>query len=438
MDSTVVDLTDSPPLTTEQANAFSHPQQSNRTSLSTGAVVVSSDDDERHSPGSIPGVTPLPVGYVLPPIHRQSSHEYGHPERITTLRDVLSTRNSRQRGRSMLARQRAGLQLQPGAGPGTFVPHALPHTGDEPVEAGVYYPIRARAMLPNQRQRQRQQEREEERVTSSTAAASPAIAGREMADGAIDVEEVEGGITDTDGSFVEDMDVDLDDIIEDVDEGTYMDGSDDDVDDDGGSPMRPDGAAVQSIMDYLAMRREGQRMMTGAGPAMPMAHDAHAGPAYHTRGRRPTFIFPFPGMVPPHMRAAAHNITSFDFFPGEDISNLLSFLEATTPAPPVRPMTPMRPLRLTKRQEELASLPDFSRKVPNANYRDASEALTPDSLEIVCTQCSGTLFDKLAVWAPTCGHVLCSSCVDAFTSASKTCTACKKRVLKKSLVHLFL
>ncbi|KAJ2080991.1 hypothetical protein H4R24_002660 [Coemansia sp. RSA 988] len=424
MDSAVVDLTDSPPLTTDQANAFTHPQQGGRTAHSTGAVVVSSDDDDRHSPGSIPGVTPLPVGYVLPPIHRQPSHEFGHPERITTLRDVLST---------LLARQRAGLQLQPGAGGGTFVPHALPHTGDEPVEAGVYYPIRARAMLPNQRQRQR--EREEARAASSTAAASPALAGRETADGSIDVEEVEENGTDTDDSFVDDMDVDLDDIIDDVDVESYVSGSDDGVDD-GGSPMRPEGAAVQSIMDYLAMRREGQRMMAGGGPAM--AHDVHSGPVHHTRGRRPTFIFPFPGMVPPHMRSGANGITPFDFIPGEDISNLLTFLEATTPAPPARPMTPMRPLRLSKRQEELAALPDFSRKVPSANYRDASEALTAESLEIVCTLCSSTLFDKMPVWAPTCGHVLCSSCVDGFTAASKTCSACKKRVLKKSLVHLFL
>ncbi|KAJ2501831.1 hypothetical protein GGH96_001592 [Coemansia sp. RSA 1972] len=403
MSNSVIDLTDSPPLSTEQASAFAPHTRPD-------PVVISSDDER--SP-AFTGVTPLPAGYVLPPIHRIDSHDYGRPERITTLRDILSTRNSRQRGRSMLARQRAGLHFQPGPTPGTLVPHVLPHTGDEPVEAGVYYPIRARAMLPNQRQRQQQQR---------MGNALPASVGRTAADGAVDVEDVE---EEEEGSVISDTS-----IIDDAELGDYIEDDDEDYsedEDEGTAPMRPDGAASQTIIDYLMMRREGQRMMNGF---------AQTGAARHARGR-PAYVFPFhPGMVPQHVRG--NHITPFDFFPGEDISNILSFLEATTPAPPVRPMAPLQPLKLSKRQEELSLQPDFSRKVPAANFRDETELPTADSLEIVCTHCSSSLFDKEPVWAPTCGHTMCNSCVDGITGASRACTACKKRVVKKSLVRLYL
>ncbi|KAJ2357468.1 hypothetical protein H4S01_006486, partial [Coemansia sp. RSA 2610] len=356
MSNAVVDLTDSPPLSVEQASAFA--------ARPNAPVVISSDDEA--SP-QLSGVTPLPPGYVLPPIHRHDSHEYGRPERITTLRDILSTRNSRQRGRSMLARQRAGLHFQPGLTPGTLVPHVLPHTGDEPVEAGVYYPIRARAMLPNQRQRQQQQRQRD----ANPATPPVAAAGRETADGSIDVEDVEEteeGSVVSDTSFIDDAA--LDSIIDDDDEAIGSASDDYESDEDmGGSPMRPDETAGQTIMDYLMMRREGQRLMASGFAA---ARDAYTGPARHTRARRPTMGFPLhPGMVGQPMRVGTH-FTPFDFFPGEDISNLLSFLEATTPAPPVRPMAPIQPLKLSKRQEELAALPDFSRKVPPANFRDAA------------------------------------------------------------------
>ncbi|KAJ2147132.1 hypothetical protein IWW43_004932 [Coemansia sp. RSA 1935] len=411
MSNSVIDLTDSPPLSTEQASVFAPHTRPD-------TVVVSSDDER--SP-IFTGITPLPAGYVLPPIHRIDSHDYGRPERITTLRDILSTRNSRQRGRSMLARQRAGLHFQPGTTPGTLVPHVLPHTGDEPVEAGVYYPIRARAMLPNQRQRQQQQ-----RMVN----ALPSSVGRTTADGAVDVEDVEEedeGSVISDTSFIDDTG--LDEFIED---GVGVtDYSEEDDEDEGTAPMRPDGAAGQTIIDYLRMRHESQRMMSGFVP-----HGAQTGAARHARGR-PAYVVPFhPGMMPQHVRS--NHITPFDFFPGEDISNILSFLEATTPAPPVRPMAPLQPLKLSKRQEELALQPDFSRKVPAANFRDETELPTPDSLEIVCTHCSSSLFDKEPVWAPTCGHTICNSCVDAIAGASRACTACKKRVVKKSLVRLYL
>ncbi|KAJ2160281.1 hypothetical protein GGF46_002393 [Coemansia sp. RSA 552] len=425
MDAAVVDLTDSPPLTTDQARAFGTEGQ---------PIVVSSDDENVRAPPSLSGVTALPSGYILPPIQRQQSVDFGRPERITTLRDVLSTRNSRQRGRSMLARQRAGLHMQPGFGTGSFVPHVLPHTGDEPVEPGVYYPIRARSMLPSQRQRQRQRERELERQEGAGGAESPALAGREMADGSIDVGEVEensdadSGSSLVDGTELEDLVDGFDDDDDDNDDD-YTSGSDDGAM--GPAPIRPDGTTGQTIMDYLMMRREGQRMMA----------DAHTGPALNTRARRLTFAMPPPDMAPPRMRMSTGGrprFRPFDFFPGEDISNLLSFLEAATPAPPVRPMAPMPPLKMSKRQEELAGLPDYSRRVPRANYRDASEPVLPEALEIVCAQCTATLLDKEPAWAPTCGHVLCNTCVETFTSASRACAACKKRVLKKSLVHLFL
>ncbi|KAJ2845679.1 hypothetical protein IWW36_004685 [Coemansia brasiliensis] len=413
MSNAVIDLTDSPPLSTQQARVFSSH------SHTTAPVVISSD--EERSP-SISGVTPLPPGYVLPPINRRDPNEYGRPERITTLRDILSTRSSRQRSRSIvLARQRAGLHFQPGNVPGTLVPHVLPHTGDEPVEAGVYYPIRARAVLPGQRQRQQQRQR-----ASDSSAAPVTAAGRETADGAIDVEEVEEEGTEvSDTSYIdEDDDEDMEGVIDDIELDGAMDESDYDSE---SEAMRPDETASQTIMDYLMMRREGQRMMSGFMPA----HDAQG-----MRGR-PAFMYQFPQMMSQHMRTNSH-ITPFDFFPGEDISNLLSFLEATTPAPPTRPMPPLEPLKLSKRQEELAALPEFSRKVPRANFRDASTPPAADTLEIVCTTCSASLFDKEPIWAPTCGHIICNACVAAITGASRNCTACKKRIFKKSLVHLYM
>ncbi|KAI9468042.1 hypothetical protein IWW42_003727 [Coemansia sp. RSA 1085] len=420
MSNAVIDLTDSPPLSTQQASAFSNAH-------SNVPVVISSD--EERSP-AISGVTPLPPGYVLPPINRHDPNEYGRPERITTLRDILTTRNSRQRSRSMLARQRAGLHFQPGNVPGTLVPHVLPHTGDEPVEPGVYYPIRARAVLPGQRQRQHRQQQQQQQQRASDSAAAPASAvGRETADGAIDVEEVaeevaeeEEGTEVSDASYIDDED--MADVIDDAELDEAIDESDYGSE---SEAMRPDETASQTIMDYLMMRREGQRMMSGFMPA----HDAQG-----MRGR-PPYMYQFPHMMPQHMRTNSH-ITPFDFFPGEDISNLLSFLEATTPAPPTRPMPPLEPLKLSKRQEELAALPDFSRKVPRANFRDATTPPAADTLEIVCTTCSASLFDKEPIWAPTCGHIICNACVAGIAGASRNCTACKKRIFKKSLVHLYM
>ncbi|KAJ1729376.1 hypothetical protein LPJ61_003555 [Coemansia biformis] len=420
MDNAVVDLTDSPPLATGQAAAFNRPPGRSP----DDPVLVSSDDEAARAEPQFAGVTPLPAGYVLPPIHRPRSHDHGRPERITTLRDILSTRGSRSRARSILGRQRDGYHLHPGAAPGSFLPHMVSHTGEEPVEPGVYYPIRARAMLPGQRQRQREQGDAHQQQQQQQAVSR---VGRETADGAIDVEDVdEGSAADSDGSFIDDMGSDLDEIVE----GEFMTASDDD--DGAGLPMLPDGRAGQTVIDYLMLQQENRRMMAGELRA--------GGPAHGTRGRRrPTFAFPFhPDMVPAHMRPGHGHITSFDFFPGEDISALLTYLEATTPAPPARPMAPAPPLKLSKRQEELAAQACFSRAVPPANFRDSTDPAKPDELEIVCVQCTSTLFDKEPVWAPACGHIMCNACVDGFTGASKSCVACRKRIMKKALVHLYL
>ncbi|KAJ2485997.1 hypothetical protein IWW47_005522, partial [Coemansia sp. RSA 2052] len=115
------------------------------------------------------------------------------------------------------------------------------------------------------------------------------------------------------------------------------------------------------------------------------------------------------------------SINHLDFFPGEDLGDLLSFLEANAPPPPPsRPMSPARPVKLTKLQEELSANPDYSRRVPDVNYRDSAETPTGKSLEIVCTQCTGSLFDKEHIWATSCGHVICNACVEAFAGASKS------------------
>ncbi|KAJ2043261.1 hypothetical protein GGI08_007467 [Coemansia sp. S2] len=70
-----------------------------------GVVVISSDDEEdsfvfqplsSSSSVAVP-VPPLPNGFVLAPVRGLGESERGRPERISTLREVLSTRNSRQR-----------------------------------------------------------------------------------------------------------------------------------------------------------------------------------------------------------------------------------------------------------------------------------------------------------------------------------------------------
>ncbi|KAJ2710967.1 hypothetical protein H4R19_003483 [Coemansia spiralis] len=421
MDDAVVDLTDSPPLASEQAAAFN-------ARPADDAVILSSDDDPVRSRMSIPGVTALPTGYVLPPIHRPGVYEHGRPERITTLRDVLSTRNSRHRARSLLTRQQAGLQMQYGALPGVYDPHMLPHTGDEPVEAGVYYPIRARAILPGQRQQRRRRGRtnsNQQQQQRQQNERSVSRAGRETADGAIDVEDVEEGSVVDSGDSYDD---------EDIGEGEYMSATDDEDDDDagaGGQPQRPGMQAGQAVVEYLIRRQETRRMVANGL----RAGGTENGPG----GRRPGFMFPFhPGMVPPLMRGSQGQFTPFDFFPGEDISSLLTYLEATTPAPATRPMAPPPPLKLSKTQAELAVQPDYTRAVPSANFRDWADPIAPDALEIVCIQCTTTLFDKEPVWAPTCGHILCNTCVEGITAASKACVACRKRTKKTSLVRLYL
>ncbi|KAJ1665159.1 hypothetical protein EV178_003465 [Coemansia sp. RSA 1646] len=103
---TVVDLTESPPLNTALVNS-----SGSHSSGTQNASVLISSDDENNGSGiasnrsnvvvtGMSGFPSLPEGMILPPIRRLPSNEQGRPERITTLRDVLSTRISRNRART--------------------------------------------------------------------------------------------------------------------------------------------------------------------------------------------------------------------------------------------------------------------------------------------------------------------------------------------------
>ncbi|KAJ1954827.1 hypothetical protein EC988_002221 [Linderina pennispora] len=153
-------------------------------------------------------------------------------------------------------------------------------------------------------------------------------------------------------------------------------------------------------------------------------------------------IFPFHPGLQIHHFAGNHDIgpSPFDFFDGDDMADIISFIEAN--APPAQPSSrrgrEMQPLKLNSLQLDLAKLPEYTRAVPEPNFRDADMGLvTCDSSQIVCVECKDALYAQDPIWAPSCGHVLCNSCYDAFKGQYKKCAACGKRTAKKNLVHLF-
>ncbi|KAJ2349311.1 hypothetical protein GGH91_000886 [Coemansia sp. RSA 2671] len=430
----------------------------------SGVVVISSDDEEdthifqplsssssaavaSSSAAAAPQFPPLPNGYVLPPLRGLGEGDRGRPERISTLREVLSTRNSRHRPLVLISRSHV-------------------HTGNEPVVPGVYNPIRSRALLPHERLRRRE---DNNRAASGQQSAPlpSTTAGRLLSDGTISVDDVDDsgyaeatraghhhqgagngtgagrrrGRDETDNDDSEDDDGDEDDDEEGEmysttsDEGSAASGSIGARGQrwrhpfPGGSPFVHRGPVDLGQMALLGrqLRYTGaheQALFLPLHPGILSHHHHHHMQYQRRRGQR--------------RHRGSGGINHLDFFPGEDLGDLLSFLEANAPPPPPsRPLSPARPLKLTKHQEGLAANPDYSRKVPEANFRDSAETQTSKSLEIVCTQCTSSLFDKEHIWATPCGHVICNSCVEIFASASKTCKACKKRVQKKSLVHLF-
>ncbi|KAJ2909965.1 hypothetical protein GGI21_001346, partial [Coemansia aciculifera] len=382
------------------------------------------------------------------------------------------------------ARRQSDHTVPPPISRAPVISSTYQHTGQEPVVPGVYNPIRSRALLP----RERQLRRESNNNTTSQGGASlpAATAGRLLNDGTISVDDVDdsgyteaipagyrqlidrmliGGTSGRRGAARRHTHSGTDDDDEEDDDDDY----DYDYDDD--EEMYDSTSGESSAATTNTMPRTWwQDAVAGGNPSpaalreraeierqrqrhhqqfnMFVAAGGHrARPMHFNAVPDRNFFLPFhTGILSNHHLRQRHRrgrqnrngagINHLDFFPGEDLSDLLNFLEANAPPPPPsRPMSPTRPIKLTKLQEELTANTDYSRRVPDANFRDSAETLTAKSLEIVCTQCTGSLFDKENIWATSCGHVICNACVDAFPGASKSCGACKKRVLKKSLVH---
>ncbi|KAJ2746324.1 hypothetical protein GGI20_001446 [Coemansia sp. BCRC 34301] len=332
------------------------------------------------------------------------------------------------------------------------------HTGDEPVEPGVYNPIRSRALLPHERQRRR--EGNNPPAAQGGTSLPTATAGRLLNDGTISVDDVD------DSGYAEALSAaSRQNVRRMYPGGAYYHGGSNDEQEDDDDDEEGEETGYSTTEEGPSVSRQWRRDMGSSGPLgarrgrsqLEFANPALAlfgggGGGRHLRyvaAQEANLLLPLhAGILSHHMQHIRRtqrrqdqngNINHLDFFPGEDLGDLLSFLEANAPPPPPsRPMSPTRPIKLTKLQEELAANPDYSRRVPDANYRDSAEAPTGKSLEIVCTQCTGSLYDKEHIWATPCGHVICNDCVvEAFAGASKLCGACKKRVMKKSLVHLF-
>ncbi|KAJ1805421.1 hypothetical protein LPJ75_005317 [Coemansia sp. RSA 2598] len=379
-----------------------------------------------------------------------------------------------------------------------IISDVLQHTGDEPVVPGVYNPIHSRPLLPHERQHHVQRVA---RPDASSALLPSSVAGRETADGSIDVEDVDPTPYAEAATRVEQMRQRSDrasrmrhafgqrlmDTAARGGMGRYGDDNDDyDIDEDdydrgygfngdgggeqGGSgsastdeygrllPLafpphahvvipRTGESAVDLFFRDLNSRPEAARWRAG-GAARTSQRQSSRGQRTRDGSRRRSGsqrpVFPFhPGLIPHHFRrGASGRISPFDFFHSEDIGDLLAFIDANAPAPPPQPPQPPLPaLRLTKQQQELAKKDDYTRTVPDANYRDAprdAAALSsPEAMEIVCTLCEGTLYEKEPAWASSCGHVICNACYGDFSGASKLCSACSKRMVKSRMVHLF-
>ncbi|KAJ1790179.1 hypothetical protein LPJ59_005210, partial [Coemansia sp. RSA 2399] len=353
-----------------------------------------------------------------------------------------------------MSRARAGYAVPANFSRAPVYSTADIHTGEEPVEIGVYNPIRARPMLRHERQQLQQQQQQQQQRSRSTSEAV-AYAGRETPDGAIDVEGVDETIYNQESTRVRrpggivfqnyGSDAETDDTDHDY---RYRDEEYDDDDEDGSSmvdsldiaDMPVDDDEMQNSVMFLQHRIPRRRGRDGSSSG--------AG-AFNMRGRRThgAYIFPFhPGLIPHGLIQRGGDGGRFnplDYYANDDIGGLLSFLDATTPAaPPSRPLSPLEPLKLSANQEKLAASDEYSRRVPQANFRDNSSNSNPHAgaagcMEIVCTQCTGSLFEKEAIWAPSCGHIMCNQCVEGISSATKTCAACKKRISKKSLVHVY-
>ncbi|KAJ2244365.1 hypothetical protein GGI13_006250 [Coemansia sp. RSA 455] len=442
-----------------------------------GVVVISSDDEEdsfvfqplsSSSSVAVP-VPPLPNGFVLAPVRGLGESERGRPERISTLREVLSTRNSRQRQLALgRGRPLPGLSVPPPISRAPIISRTLAHTGEEPVEPGVYNPIRSRALLPHERQRLREGNNNNSNASPVQQSGSlpSTAAGRLLNDGTISVDDVDdSGYTEATtrtgmgswairhgrrpgaGGSRGRRETDDDDDDDDEEEELYYTTSDE------GSAA---GTSTNAPRQWWRDPNSGGPSFARRGQAEldRLALFGGGRPLRYTAAHEPTFFLPLhTGILSHHHHlrqqrrraqrrhgrdGGSGGINHLDFFPGEDLGDLLSFLEANAPPPPPsRPLSPARPIKLTKPQEGLVANPDYSRKVPEANFRDSTETLTSKSLEIVCTQCTSSLFDKEHIWATPCGHVICNACVETFASASKSCSACRKRVLKKSLVHLY-
>ncbi|KAI9500493.1 hypothetical protein BX070DRAFT_230206 [Coemansia spiralis] len=431
---TVVDLTDSPPLTTTTATNTSSQQLA--ASISNAPVLVSSDDEDNGtsvvSTSIAPGVRSLPEGYILPPIRRLSSNERGRPERITTLREILSTQSSRNRGRSGMSRARRGQNVPSSYAQAPVFSTATLHTGEEPIEPGVYMPIRSRPMLRHERQRQQQQQR------SHGVSESVAAAGRQTADGSIDVEDVDASAYSEQAARNQ---VRMR-RLRNPPAGAHDHVFDDDMDiydlQDSESDTPGVAANRQAYLQYLMSLRNSRGQVISDVVSSDRVSDA--GPATRTRSHRHAYIFPIhPGLISRNFgQRSSSRLSPFDFYAGDDFGSLMSFLEAATPVPPSRPLSPMEPIKeMSAGQKKLEATDAYSRKVPDANFRDSVTSPAVSDVEVVCTQCVDPLFDKEPIWAPSCGHLLCNRCVESITGASKKCTACSKRVMKKSLVHLY-
>ncbi|KAF0460274.1 sumo-targeted ubiquitin-protein ligase subunit rfp1 [Gigaspora margarita] len=62
-----------------------------------------------------------------------------------------------------------------------------------------------------------------------------------------------------------------------------------------------------------------------------------------------------------------------------------------------------------------------------------------DSYTLICVDCNGILREKL--WALSCGHVICGSCVDKFLEKKKektACPSCRHKSKSNSIIQLYV